>query len=190
MGHEFVIVRQSFSEAEAGVENDVFGAQVAQLLQPPGEKLEHIRCDVGICRLCLHVLRRPLHVHQNVRDSQLRHGAGYARVHVSAGDIVDNVSAEIFYAAAGYAGTERVYGENGVGGFPPCDGYAAAQALRFFLFRDVVCARSRRVAANVDDAASFFYDLAAPACNGFVCHGPAVCVERIGCDVQNAHDLG
>ena len=90
----------------------------------------------------LHVLRRALHVHQDIGNTQPDHGGKHLRVQLAPRNIVDDGRAILLHAHPRHVRPEGIDGHHGPRRHPADDTQAEAQAFTFFFGRDIGRPRS------------------------------------------------
>ena len=183
------IVPGRLAESDAGVHDDAVLAKPGRsaLAHPLRQEIPDLRDHVNIVGLLLHGAGLAPHVHEAYRPLQ-RNGGLQRTLFAERADIVDHRGSR---------------GDRGMhdGGFAGIDGYRRVDsgddgldhgndAVEFFLFGDVGCARTRGFAADIDDVRTIPGHRLGPAHGRVAPDKSAAVRERVGCHVEDPHHRG
>ena len=156
--HQRDVVRQRFAKAKAHVQHQPLGGDARRKAsrRPRIQILRHLRRDVAVLRIVLHVFRQPFHVHQTHARPRLRHNLHRARI-LQALHIVDDVRPAAFQRRPHHAGAARVQANRHI----PTRQLRQNRlhALPFRLGRHIIRIRARGFAANVQNIRPVFKQL-------------------------------
>ena len=191
-----VVVFKGLSETESGVSDDVVHAVVAEHLCTPRQICHHIGRHIVVVRRRLHVAGLALHVHKNVGYAKAADGVEHGTVHLSAGNVVDNLHAEVADTHPCHVGSESVDADDGIGGFTAYHLQACCQAVHLLVGAYLVRSRTCAARTDIDDGAALVENLTGTLADafgigisigGFRQH-TAAGEEGIGGEVEDSHD--
>ena len=91
--HQLIVVCQSLTETEAGIQNNIIKTLGIQASDPICQKFPYFFYDIFIMRIFLHRLWSPLDMHHDVRHTGPGHIIKHPLIHRSSRNIVhDNRS--------------------------------------------------------------------------------------------------
>lgn len=195
VGEEWVVFVEFFAEAEAGVQDDFVARDaggsggfeaLGEFGEDEGKDLVRRERWEG-----WPVLRAASGVHQDGSTVEVGAGRGHAGVPEVAADVVDDFGSG-FDGVAGCSGVEGVDGEDGLGTLLE-DGFDDRDDARLFFFGGEGCGvGTGGFAPDVEDVGAFVEHRhgLGEGPFGSVLGGVEVAAvgERVGCDVEDAHD--
>lgn len=186
-GEEFVVVFQRFGETESRVDDDVGDPQGVEAGEALREELGDLGENVVVVRVILHVVGCAAVVHQDVRHLEFGDGFEHSGVEVAASDIVDHIGAREDRVACrqGEAGVDR---DDGLREGLADEAYGMDEALRLDVGAQQGGAGASRDHADVDDVGALVEELTGASQQLVVVEIAAAVIERVGRDVEDAHD--
>ena len=191
-----VVVFKGLSETESGVSDDVVHAVVAEHLCTTCQIGHHVGRHIVVVRCRLHVAGFSLHVHEDVGHSEAAYGVEHGTVHLSAGDVVDDLHAEVAHAHPCHIGTERVDTEYGIGSLAAYHLQPEGQTMHLLIDTHLVRTRTGAAGSDIDEGTALVENLTGTLADafgigisigGFRQH-TAAGEEGIGGEVEDSHD--
>ncbi len=125
-------------------------------------------------------------MHQHVGYAEFGHRSCHLRV-ARAGDIVDDIHAEVLNTMAGYIGAEGVYAQGHIRVYRPQHTHPHIQATALFFGRGTFATRACRACAYVYDIDAFVQERAHTHRHRFLVKGSRVAVKRVVRNIEDAH---
>ena len=185
--HQLIVVCQSLTETEAGIQNNIIKTFGIQASDPICQKFPYFFYDTFIMRIFLHRLWSPLDMHHDVRHTGPGHIIKHPLIHRSSRNIVhDNrsLSSDDFF---GYFCPESIDRNDRLRIMFPNQFHRLQQTSDFFPIVYIIGSGTGRISPDIDHVRPFIHNLMNAFDNFYLTQVSSTIIKRVWSYIQYPH---